>query len=73
MALTDTLIRSTKPSTAPIRLSDSNGLYLLLNPNGSRWWRFDRDFDPFFVVLRSASEQDERGAWSSPRSLRTYP
>src|SRR6478735_2555234 len=41
MALTDTMIRSTKPSTAPIRLSDSSGLYLLLNPNGSRWWRFD--------------------------------
>jgi hypothetical protein len=44
MALTDTMIRSTKPSTAPIRLSDSNGLYLLLNPNGSRWWRFDYRF-----------------------------
>ncbi len=28
-------------AAAPIRLSDSSGLYLLLNPNGSRWWRFD--------------------------------
>jgi uncharacterized protein (TIGR00369 family) len=41
MTLTDNLIRKTKPSDAPIRLSDGAGMYLLLNPNGSRWWRFD--------------------------------
>ncbi len=23
----------------PCKLSDAGGLYLLLNPNGSRWWR----------------------------------
>ncbi|MDR3388228.1 MAG: tyrosine-type recombinase/integrase [Rudaea sp.] len=44
MKLTDTLIRKTKPSDAPIRLSDGGGMYLLLNPNGSRWWRFDYRF-----------------------------
>ncbi|SEK80839.1 tyrosine-type recombinase/integrase [Nitrosovibrio tenuis] len=41
MALTDTAIRSTKPSEKPIKLTDERGLYLLLKPNGSRWWRFD--------------------------------
>lgn len=41
MALTDTAIRNTKPAEKPIKLTDERGLYLLLKPNGSRWWRFD--------------------------------
>ncbi len=39
MALTDTLIRNTKPSTKPLKLADAGGLVLLVQPNGSRWWR----------------------------------
>ena len=38
--LTDTAIRNTRPKDKPFKLSDENGLYLLVNPNGSRWWRF---------------------------------
>jgi hypothetical protein len=45
MALSDTAIRKAKPSDKPQKLSDGAGLYLLLNPNGSRWWRFDYRFD----------------------------
>jgi integrase len=41
MALTDTAIRNTKPAEKPIKLTDERGLYLLVKPNGSRWWRFD--------------------------------
>ncbi|TCV90543.1 tyrosine-type recombinase/integrase [Sulfurirhabdus autotrophica] len=41
MPLTDTAIRNTKPTEKPIKLTDGGGLYLLLNPNGSRWWRLD--------------------------------
>jgi hypothetical protein len=41
MALTDTAIRNSKPAEKPIKLTDERGLYLLLKPNGSRWWRFD--------------------------------
>ena len=41
MALTDTAIRNAKPAQKPIKLTDERGLYLLLKPNGSRWWRFD--------------------------------
>jgi integrase len=40
MKLNDTLIRNTKPTDKPRKLSDGNGLYLLINPNGSKWWRF---------------------------------
>jgi integrase len=44
MPLTDTAIRNTKPTAKPTKMSDSGGLYLLLNPNGSRWWRLDYRF-----------------------------
>ena len=39
MPLTDTAIRNTKPQDKPVKLFDGGGLYLLVNPNGSRWWR----------------------------------
>ena len=39
--LSDTTIRATKPTTKDIRLFDSNGLYLIIKPNNSRWWRID--------------------------------
>jgi integrase len=37
--LTDISIRKQKPGRAPRKLYDGRGLYLLLNPDGSRWWR----------------------------------
>ncbi|MEO8343301.1 MAG: Arm DNA-binding domain-containing protein [Gallionella sp.] len=37
----DRTILTKKPTAATIRLSDGDGLYLLLKPNGARWWRFD--------------------------------
>jgi hypothetical protein len=39
MAPTDTTIRNTKVDSKPKKLSDGGGLFLLLNPNGSRWCR----------------------------------
>ena len=38
--LTNTKIRQTKPSDKPIKLTDSNGLYLFIAPNGSKLWRY---------------------------------
>lgn len=38
--LTDTKIRQTKPGEKDIKLTDSNGLYLLIKPNGSKLWRY---------------------------------
>jgi integrase len=39
MPLTDTLIRQAKPATTPFKLSDEKGMFLLINPNGSKYWR----------------------------------
>ena len=39
MKLSDAAIRRAKPAERPQKLSDGGGLYLLLQPNGSRWWR----------------------------------
>ena len=38
--LTDTKIRQTKPGDKPLKLADGNGLYLLVQPNGSKLWRY---------------------------------
>ncbi|HEY4072563.1 MAG TPA: Arm DNA-binding domain-containing protein, partial [Herbaspirillum sp.] len=45
MFLTDTAIRKLKAESKPIKKFDGNGLFLLLNPNGSKWWRFKYRFD----------------------------
>lgn len=45
MSLTATAIRNAKPGNKRQKLTDARGLYLLLNPNGSRWWRFDYRFE----------------------------
>jgi integrase len=37
--LSDTKIRTAKPKPKPFKLYDADGLYLIVQPNGSRWWR----------------------------------
>jgi hypothetical protein len=40
MALTDLLsIRGSKPKNKAYKLSDSERLYILIQPNGSKYWR----------------------------------
>jgi integrase len=39
MPLTDTAIRTAKSGEKPYKLADEKGLFLLVNPNGSKWWR----------------------------------
>ena len=39
MPLTDTKIRAAKPREKPYKLFDGGGLYLIVHPNGGRWWR----------------------------------
>ena len=37
--LTEAKIRGAKAAEKPYKLSDAKGLYLLIQPTGSRWWR----------------------------------
>lgn len=45
MSLTDTAIRTVKRSTKPFKMYDSDGLFLLVNPGGSKLWRWRYRFD----------------------------
>lgn len=45
MKLSDTTIRNAKPSAKPTKMADGRGLYLLLQPNGARWWRLKYRID----------------------------
>ena len=38
--LSDAKIRSLKPKEKAYKVYDDRGLYMVVNPNGSRWWRF---------------------------------
>lgn len=45
MPLTDTACRSAKPGPKPRKLADAGNLYLLVQPTGSRLWRWNYRFD----------------------------
>ena len=45
MALTDTSIRNAKSKDKPYKLSDGGGLFLLVNTNGSKWWRYSYRYE----------------------------
>ena len=44
MALTSLAVQNAKPKEKPYKLSDGNGLHLLVQPNGSKLWRFRYHF-----------------------------
>lgn len=45
MPLTDTAIRNAKPAATQRKLADEKGLFLLVHPNGSKYWRFKYRFE----------------------------
>jgi len=45
MSLTHLKIRKAKPKERPYKLTDERGMYLLVSPNGGKWWRFDYRFE----------------------------
>ncbi len=44
MRLTDTRVRNAKPQAKAYKLSDGGGMYLLVKPDGGRYWRLDYRF-----------------------------
>ena len=45
MALTDTKVRTAKPTDKQYKLTDGSGMHLLVHPNGSKYWRLQYRFD----------------------------
>lgn len=43
--LGDTTIRNTKATVSPIKLTDGNGLFIEIRPNGSKLWRYRYKID----------------------------
>lgn len=44
MPLTDRAVRNAKSAASPYKLTDGGGLYLLVRPDGARYWRMDFRF-----------------------------
>jgi integrase len=44
MRLTDVRVRNAKSQSKPYKLSDGGGMYLLVKPDGGRYWRLDYRF-----------------------------
>lgn len=47
MTLTVVEIKNAKPKDKPYKMADEKGLYLLINPNGSKLWKFKYRFAGF--------------------------
>ncbi|MFZ5724748.1 MAG: tyrosine-type recombinase/integrase [Pseudomonadota bacterium] len=45
MPLSDAAVRSVKPKEKPQKLADGGGLFLLVTPTGSKWWRLKYRYD----------------------------
>lgn len=68
MALNDTAIRTAKPTVKPYEMSDEKGLFLLVNPNGSKWWRLKFRVDGKEKLLSFGTYPDV-----GPKDARTKP
>lgn len=64
MPLTDAKLRTLKPSSKPFKVSDFEGLFLLVQPSGSRLWRMAYRFGgkQNVLALGSYPEMSLRGA-----------
>ena len=67
-------VRQSKPKDKPYKLSDGGGMYLLINPNGSRYWRWKYRFNHkekmvALGVHPNISMTDARGKVKDARQL----
>ncbi|WP_354167339.1 Arm DNA-binding domain-containing protein [Burkholderia sp. 567] len=71
--LTDVKIRQAKAGNKRTKLTEGNGLYLLVKPSGSRLWRYKYRIVGKENLFRSASTQDARDARRCPRTRQEGP
>ena len=55
MALTDLKIRSAQPAAKPYHLTDGHGLFLVVQPNGSKLWRWKYRFQGEYRLMAFGS------------------
>jgi hypothetical protein len=72
MALTDIACRNAKPAEKQYKLTDGRGLFLLVHPNGSKYWRGAYRFNGSQKTLAvgvypALSPVKARELWSSAR------
>ena len=44
MPLTDVVVRNAKPKDKPQKLTDGDGMFLYVHPNGGKYWRLQYRF-----------------------------
>jgi len=66
MPLSDTRIRLVKPEAKPFKLTDERSLFLLVNPNGSKLWRFKYHIDGIDSHGRAAKVEKALALGSYP-------
>lgn len=67
--LTDSLIRSAKTDGKPVKLSDGGGLYLMVVPQGGKYWRYAYRFAGKQKTLALGTFPDIRLALARERHL----
>lgn len=67
--LTDSLIRSAKADGKPVKLSDGGGLYLMVMPQGGKYWRYAYRFAGKQKALALGTFPDIRLALARERHL----
>jgi integrase len=60
MASTELAIRNAPRRTKPYKLSDCQGLFLLMKPNGAKWWRFRYRFGLKQSLRRGQNTEKEK-------------
>src|SRR5271163_4696553 len=55
MALTDLKIKASRPTSKPYHLTDGHGFFLVIQPNGSKLWRWKYRFEGKFRLMAFGS------------------
>jgi len=55
--LTDTQVRKVKSREKSFKLADGKGLFLVVQPNGSKYWRFRYQFAAIFHQFFISTDQ----------------
>jgi len=66
--LTETAIRNAIPLQRPYKLSDGGGVFLIVNPNRSKWWRFRYRYGLKSSPIKGKNQEKEKLL-----SLGTFP